>query len=226
MSIKKSEVEHLFHPVEHAIISKWLQVKPRDIAVNIEPVIDDSLPDGVVGLESDMFGNESEYTLPNAVARIVLSTVQHKLPQWIAFRGNQTIYGRSKFNRHKSKISTLPQLLFEINWATSGPGFPWPEAYYVSYLPDYDVYVVTGSADSPEGSGYTDIAIGHFGADEDLIEGSKRVIRANWQHQVDEWEQQRWEDLWQPGLIPVDGVLEMAADVWAKEVEEEQYAEL
>jgi hypothetical protein len=224
MKQTKPKIDHLFHPVEHAIISQWLGIETPAFAKNVDIHVDsDQLPAGVVGLEKDMYGSLSELAVSNAVARIMLSTVEHVLPQWAAFRGDKVIFGREEFNKHNGKVNVLPQFLFEINWATSGPGFPWPVAYHVGFLPYYDVYVVTSSADSPEAFGYTDLALDHFGADEDLLEGAKRIIQADWQHQFDEWEQQHWEALWKTGLISENQVEEMAEHVWGKPTQEEFY---
>lgn len=70
----------------------------------------------------------------------------------------------------------LPQYLFTLNWADSGPGFSWPGAYYTTWVPSYERFVVTYSADSPEVWGYADIAIGQFGVKEALKDGSHRLI--------------------------------------------------
>ena len=53
----------------------------------------------------------------------------------------------------------LPKHLFTINWANSAPGLSWPEAYYVTQLPGWDVYIVTASQDTDEIYGYEDFAI-------------------------------------------------------------------
>jgi hypothetical protein len=48
----------------------------------------------------------------------------------------ELVTNRRRHRRHKeARLNFNPQLLFSINWATSGPGFEWPEAYYVTYVP-------------------------------------------------------------------------------------------
>jgi len=53
--------------------------------------------------------------------------------------------------RHKrhpdARLPFNPQLLFGINWATSGPGFEWPEDYRVTYIPGLEKYIFTASRD-------------------------------------------------------------------------------
>jgi hypothetical protein len=71
-----------------------------------------------------------------------------------------------------------PRHLLTINWADSRPGFSWPVAYYVAWLPYYDRFVVTASADCPDGFGYCDFAIGSFGIETPLKEGARKAISA------------------------------------------------
>ena len=71
-----------------------------------------------------------------------------------------------------------PIHLFEINWADS-PGWTWPEAYYATFLPGYDVYAVTLSQGSGDSYDYFDLAIGCFRVDkaEQIAEKSARMYR-------------------------------------------------
>jgi hypothetical protein len=50
-------------------------------------------------------------------------------------KDGEFVTNRSRHGRHKdARLRFNPKLLFSINWATSGPGFEWPEAYYVTYV--------------------------------------------------------------------------------------------
>ena len=119
-------------------------------------------------------------------------------------------------------IATKPQYLFTINWADSGPGFSWPEAYYATWLPYYNVFVVTASQDSPEMHGYTDEAIGWFDKDKDIIDGSAAVIRDDWWlGQYSEYDQQQWEHLFGTGLVDEETAYQWASEVWGNEEEDE-----
>ena len=53
-------------------------------------------------------------------------------------------------------LNLEPELLFCVNWADSAPGISWPEAYYVTFIPGLDHYVVTASRDSRDLFGCTD----------------------------------------------------------------------
>src|SRR5262249_17622351 len=72
------------------------------------------------------------------VAQILLHAVQDRLPQWAAITSDgELVTNRRRHARHKdARLQFNPRLLFEINWATSGPGFEWPEAYHVTYVPE------------------------------------------------------------------------------------------
>ena len=93
----------------------------------------------------------------------------------------------------------IPQHLFTVNWADSGPGFSWPAAYYATWVPYYERFVVTDSADCPDAFGYADVAVGHFGQEEDLLEGSRRIVVEDWRFRIGEWDQGRWAYLFFEG---------------------------
>jgi len=122
------------------------------------------------------------YALENAVARLVLEGIQDRLPQWATRdKEGDVIFGWNILPKTNRKLSFAPQCLFGINWANSGPGFSWPEEYYLAYVPLYDRFVVTASQDSPDVYGYTDIAIGHFADNiSDVISAAGEQIRNNW----------------------------------------------
>jgi len=151
----------------------------------------------------------------NAIARLVLSKIQGRLPQWALVHADGKVdLERCYTPKRLAKVDLMPRFLFEINWADSGPCFSWPESYHVAYLPGFYQYVVTASQDSPEMHGYTDEAIGHFQADEPVDEGCHRVIVDWWEGQADGWEQQRWAYLFQTGEVDADTAAFWADEVW------------
>jgi hypothetical protein len=96
-----------------------------------------------------------------AVAQILLHGVQDELPQWAAIKGDELLLNRRRHRRHKEGLLPFhPQPIFSINWATSGPGFDWPEEYRVTYLPGFNKYVFTASRDGDDMWGCADHAIG------------------------------------------------------------------
>ena len=92
-------------------------------------------------------------------------------------------------------------------------------AYYVAWLPYYDRFVVTASADCPEGFGYWDFAIGSFGIETPLKGGVRRVICDDWHNLRSAGEQQRWAYLFNTGLISKEEADAWAEEVWPSEVE-------
>jgi len=163
-----------------------------------------------------------------AVAAIVLERIQERLPQWASFReikdGNTmkevvTLGRNVKERRAKRKIETAPRHLLTINWANSGPGISWPEAYYVTWVPVYDVFVVTASADSPDAFGYCDFAIGHFPNTKEFVAEAGQKIKANWNWQYSNFSQERWEYLFDAGLIDVETAERLADEVWGKDAD-------
>ena len=95
-----------------------------------------------------------------AVAQILLHHVQDGLPQWTAItKDGEFVTNRSRHGRNKgARLRFNPKLLFSINWATSGPGFEWPEAYYVTYVPGLEKYVFTASRDGVGGTSLGSLA--------------------------------------------------------------------
>jgi hypothetical protein len=154
-----------------------------------------------------------------------LKNVEKRLPQWAALVGEELVLARQYRDLDKEpdrRILLQPRLLFEINWADSGPDFSWPVAYYVTWLPYYDRFVVTASADSPEALGYCDFALGFFGIETRIKEGSSAIIRADWQEQYDGWEHPRWKYLFRTGLISKAGAVALADMVWRTEQDDEE----
>lgn len=135
--------------------------------------------------------NATPPRLAIAVAQILLHHVQGALPQWAS--GGTIQLNRNEHKRHKdARLAFNPQLVCTINWADSGPGFSWPESYYVTYLPGFDKFVITASRDGPDTWGCADHAIGVANGGRSPIEGARQAITEFWRLQVIEWEQPRW----------------------------------
>ena len=234
-NIPTSVPADIFTPTEHAILADFLNVAAP---VNT-PAIDELLydhredsPEGEgVGLLPDSDGEEGHWlAVSNAVARLALSGIQSRLPQWGAVdaEGNVTL-GRDVPERSPGKdriVSLMPRHLFTINWADTAPGICWPEAYHVCFIPYYDVWVVTGSVDSTDSYAYCDRTIGWFEAERDTAEGAKEIIQGDWQEQKDRGDQPRWEDLFYQGLIGTDEAYLLADEVWPPDDSENLNPEL
>jgi hypothetical protein len=220
-----TELNALYDEVELAILFDWLGLTRPDALsnINIESSAgeDEDVDTGPVRVVPNMYGDYSEHALSNAVARLVLSEIQGRLPQWGCVDGNGLVtLARSYSPRRHAKVELLPRFLFEINWADSGPGFSWPEAYHLAYLPGFDRYLVTASQDSPEAHGYTDEAIGHFSPDESVEVGIHRIIVDWWDGQARGWDQHRWAYLFGTGDVDAEEALSWADQVWDRETGE------
>ena len=221
MSKVRTTAVDLFTSDEHAILAKWFERRPPAVARNI-------LPDEAIS----RLGFDKEpghYRLIDAaVAFIVLERVEQRLPQWAAVYDDGLVLARKHRDGTKvpnRKVVLQPRHLFTINWADSGPGYSWPTAYYVTWLPYYDRYVVTASADCPDAFGYCDFALGAFGIDTPIKEGARKIICADWSDQSTQWEQQRWAYLFSTELISKQEAEAWAEEVWPSERGEEESLE-
>ena len=219
----------LFHPIEHAFLSDWLGIERPACSWSIS-LTDDIRPygydfeeeegDGIIYLQQKQYGDFSlQDAISNAVGRLVLSDIQKRLPQWsVSYRNGEIEFARGYEPPRRQKLALLPQFLMMINWADSGPGFSWPESYHVTYLPYYNVCVVTGSVDSPEMHGYTDRALDHFRPDVPLLEGSKKIIVDDWSMQAG-WGQEEWAYLFSEGMVDGEMARAWAEEGWGEEEE-------
>jgi hypothetical protein len=209
----------LFTKEEHTIIADWLGIKPKCEA--------NDLPSASEALECLGFeGRASGYGEEDAaVAAIVLERIQHTLPQWasVKLRENEneesviTLAREIKVRQARRTVELVPQYLLTINWADSGPGFSWPVAYHVTWVPIYDEYIVTQSADSPDAFGYCDFAIGHFPATDDFVTSAANEIKGDWEWQRDQFCQSRWAYLFGSGLIDEGTAIQHREEIWDDE---------
>ena len=201
----------LFTPEEHRVLSYWFGADPPPAAAQCD--LDEALIRlGIIEELHELYEDAQA-----AVALIVLEGVEGRLPNWGFFDGEEVVLARAQRPKElipDRKVAMVSRHLFTLNWADSGPGFSWPGAYYATWVPVYDRYVVTYSSDTHEVFGYCDIAIGHFGPDEGLMQGSRRVITADWEAQYCEFSQGRWVYLFSEGLVGREEAENWADAVW------------
>ena len=210
----------LFTKEEHAIIAGWLRVKPQCDATDM-PCSWDALEE--LGYQGKVGGYGEDDA---AVADMVLERINDTLPQWASVKIQEnddeagiTLGREVRARLARRKIELVPQYLLTINWADSGPGFSWPVAYHVTWVPIYDEYIVTQSADSPDAFGYCDFAIGHFPATDDFVQRAADEIKSDWGWQRDQFSQSRWAYLFGNGLIDETTAIQIREEVWADEPE-------
>lgn len=108
------------------------------------------------------------------------------------------------------------KLLFAVNWASTGPGMDWPEAYFQIYVEALDISVVTASRDSDDVLGALDTAIGWYAGSCMHTPGPKDIICSWWSTAFGE-EQPPWEDWLKSGEVTSQEGMTWAATVWDDE---------
>jgi hypothetical protein len=191
----------LFTPDEHLVLCDWFGVDCPRSGRWIWEVLDEwNIPEEVYRHERT----------GAAVAQILLERIQDRLPDCASPTGS----ARPVFDRRAHrKVELWPRHILTINWADSAPGVSWPVAYKATYVPGFDRTVVTASADCTEIFGVCDVAIGAFGPEVSILQGSRDIIVSDWSWQRAEWDQQRWVYLFDTGLVS-----EAEARTWADEV--------
>jgi hypothetical protein len=196
----------LFTADEELVLATWFEIDGPSYGRRIGDIFDGwNIPSEIPDYRR----------IDTAVAQILLERIQDHLPNWAALVGDRFVIARGIFDRRaRRKIELWPHHLLTINWADSGPGFSWPVAYKATYVPLFDQTVVTASADCPESfGGVCDVAIGAFGSETSILEGSRRIIISDWTNQWREHDQERWAYLFDTGIVS-----KAEADAWADEV--------
>jgi hypothetical protein len=151
------------------------------------------------------------------VGAILLEAIEHRLPQWASVTPERSLIMargyRCPAERNVRTVKLAAQALFTVNWG-GAPGNTWPEAYKLVWVPMFERFVVTSSADSPEPFGYCDFALGEFGRDIAPLEGAKKIITENWSAQSSGWHQEKWESMFDSGLVSKDMAHQWADIVW------------
>ena len=150
---------------------------------------------------------------------------KNTLPQWASVKLRENEYEEAvitlardiKARQARRTVELIPQYLLTINWADSGPGFSWPVAYHVTWVPIYNEYVVTQSADSPDAFWYCDFAIGHFPKTDDFVTTAANEIKGDREWQRNQFCQDRWAYLFGSGLVDEAASIRIREEVWDDE---------
>jgi hypothetical protein len=219
---QKLDPSHYYEAGEIAILRAYFGLKPRpgDPALaqlyEAPAVEDDGSGDRPLGpIRLRAVGHDEHVNdLSEAVARLCLSDVQERLPQWASCSDGNVLLGRARFAAPDRTFTPLdPQRLLCINWADSGPGFSWPEDYYVTLLPGFGRCVVTASSDSTDSYGVTDFALGWFRASEGMLAGARRIL-VRWWHETAQNDGGPWAYQFDQGLIDAKEAYRLRKRVW------------
>jgi hypothetical protein len=174
--------------------------------------------DSFIALDAQL--DDDNIPLRNEVARIALSVIQSRLPQFAVISAGGTVtLGREYFDTAARDVMLLPQFLFMINWADTAPGISWPESYHATYIPGFNRWIVTAAQDSPDMWGVTELAIGSFESGIPLHDGCRCAITDWWRFQSDGGDQDKWAYVWQEGAICQEQADEWAESVWRTEID-------
>ena len=204
----------MYAPVEQAILADYFQLKLPELD-DLDLWEPDSTRPDAIHLEPDSWGSrDTDRAVANAVARIALARVQTALPQ-IAFCATDKIeFGREINAAPRRQVEMLSRHLFTIDWAMTAPGVSWFEAYYLTWLPGVECWLVTASRDSPDIEGYNDSTLGQFGAEQPPLEGAGQVIGGYWCDLMTEYDQQHWEVFFDAGMVDRATAAAWADEVW------------
>lgn len=214
------ELPGLYDETELAILCDWLgrdrpaELSGIDLMASIQSDLRHSGPVRLLSPQDGMdYGRET--LLANALARIALNAIANRLPQWAASTGSgEMVFGRQHQPRRGLAIEPLPRFLLMINWADSGPGYSWPESYHATWLPGFECFVVTLSADSPDVHGYTDMALDHFPASGDFDAEVERILCTFWSDHTDsDWER-AWKEVWRGGHVDINTAYDWRERLW------------
>ena len=190
------DAAELYTPEENEIIRKWILCAPYPAR-----------------------GSSEKGELFYRVAELVLFPVRTSLPQWATIYHGKVETSRIHQLKAIRKRDGLlnPSFLFQINWADSGPGISWPESYYLTFLPVYNIFVLTASQESDEVHGYTDLALTYIDPQEGAYIPYKPVLLAIknwWVDQKDNTFQGPWESLWNTGIYSPYEVTALRDKIW------------
>ena len=210
-SIASTSQVQILTPDEDAIITRWLKPRSRASVAHLR--------EAMARLGVDREPLDLYTALDAAVASIILLPVEQRLPQWSEERDRARgiLWARRYTDPDRKllrKVSLSPILLFSINWATSGPGFDWPEAYHLTWLPTHSCFIVTSSADSDDCFGYCDFALGSVAAGGDVTASACAVISRNWRRKYRLCNQPPWAGVVDTGTVSTAVAEGMADKIW------------
>ncbi len=205
-----NELDDCYTDIERAFLCDYFGIKRPERLVSLD--VYQPVRSGVYVKPGEY---SSEYDVPNAVARLALARIQECLPAWAGVNDSGHYFTSRQYTRSEiAMVNYHPQHLFTINWADSGPGFSWPEAYYLVWLPVFERYVVTASQDSPDCYGFEDIAIGWQFFSDDRVAIAKEIILANWGSVHKPNYEEGWAYLFGTGLVSEDEANSWREEIW------------
>jgi hypothetical protein len=226
-TLSLSEESSSYHPLEHFYFRTYLNRQAQlPLEIDEEELYECHFEENEEPLPPYLrlergFSEDLDSSINNAVAKLMLEPIADRLPNFTAVSRKDGSIRSARppaSKAYKSRAVTgLPNFLFKINWATSGPGFSWEESYHVAFLAEYDVYIVTASQDSDDALGFCDVCIGYFESSQDVIYDALSKVKNWWGGKVGEYDADKYESLTSVGSASVDQIDFITAEVWNSE---------
>jgi hypothetical protein len=149
----------------------------------------------------------------NKVAKIALSSVQNRLDQCFSLNSHdRSAIDRKPFD---CAVPMRNKLLFPIHLCDIGRydahhNSICQASCFATFLPGYNVYIVTVSLASPLLYGHGDVAIDYFQNVEDagqIASHARLILKAWWKQQQKGSQLTGWQELLKSGLIQEDSVV-------------------
>ena len=147
------------------------------------------------------------------IAECLLQSSKARLPSFIDDQGESFQHPRQELNTNLLQRLLYPQHLLTINWGGVFPCNEWIEKYHCFSISEKNIIIVTGSLDSPEMYGYCDFTIGAFVAETEQDKNLRcagALLFSEWSDLKHSYNQSRWTEVVQPGLISEEMALGMS----------------
>lgn len=192
---ESSVIPSLYTGEEQAIIERWLHSCP------VYPGKDN--PDDA-----------------KIVAEIALAGVQDRLPRSVSIKmDGGVILNRKTWEcpvPMRNKV-LFPIHLFEVDRDGAHLETVCPESYFATFLPGYNVFVITVSQASDVSYGYFDMAVDFFHVNDEADYNASNallILRAWWRFQHRELHKMPWNKLLKSGLIEPESAMRLRDEVW------------
>ena len=193
-------VRQALHPVEAEIVRIALRLPAMPDALPLDLWnLQQQLPATVVHLTASGAAegpNAVHGAAAQALARMVRDASD--VPSPTAPACAQPAAAKSHLRRARLRypqVRLLASILLEVQWA-SDPGIPTgSEVYRLAWLPGFDKWLVTASADFSVDGGYRDHLLAAMDHQGDVMGAACQVIRQHWQRLRVQDDRGRWSSL-------------------------------
>jgi len=220
-------VKRVFTPKQMVVLYTWFHLpapKVTQTKDGYKSKVSSSDVEEEMGIEER--GSTSVTTTDVAVARILLSPVAKRLPQWASVDIDKHEVYLERDNSWtdvrvvKPIVALISRRILTVDWSQTPVG-AGPEEYRATWVPGFDKVVITGSTDSEELYGHTDFALGYCEPGETLVTDIGKILKDWWLEQRQEWDQAPWS-LIDAGIIDECTANRLRDEAWSDDSEESE----